>query len=263
MVPFWSVRRTVQPVCRQPVQNGLIWVAVAVVCPHADNGAKGPCGREQRLPGGGIGTVMPHHQIIQIRQPRRHQGVLPGHRLVSGYEYSTFSRLKQDAEALFVIRSGCQTWKNRDFAVCKGDFGSLGDENIRIRNAVGLPDGHPPRQQGRTVHMVCIRVGQNHTVDPENTDRIEILHGRIGAFLPGAAAAVHQIGPARRLQHHALALTHVQHRHPVIFVQRREPTKSNGQWPRPVRRPRRRPWVAVCAIEIPAGAARKRPATRQ
>ena len=76
--------------------------------------------------------------------------------------------------------------------------------------------------------MVCIRVGQNHTVDPENTDRIEILHGRIGAFLPGAAAAVHQIGPARRLQHHALALTHVQHRHPVIFVQRREPTKSNG-----------------------------------
>ena len=64
--------------------------------------------------------------------------------------------------------------------------------------------------------MVCIRVGQNHTVDPENTDRIEILHGRIGAFLPGAAAAVHQIGPARRLQHHALALDMMEELRPCL-----------------------------------------------
>ena len=89
----------------------------------------------------------------------------------------------------------------------------------------------------RALGVIPVIMGQDQAVDAADALAQQVLGGDIRSLFTPVAAAVHQEGISLALQHDALSLPHIQHRHPVIAGQRLEEAQHQTDTKRRRREP--------------------------
>ena len=145
---------------------------------------------------------------------------------VTGNQYTTVFRFKQDAQPVFVVLFQKSGRKDADctFITAQNQF-PIHPYRLRIRirqdfriHARGNNDQigfHPAEQITNPSAVVSIPMGQNHPVQPADALTAELAKSSVRGIFPGIPSAVYQKSLSTTLQKNTLALSHIQHGHPA------------------------------------------------